>query len=130
AALADYLFEDSGAWYKKEKYENSLALLNELYELNPQYSKLSTALGATTQKLMEPYLARDDYPAARRLLGRLAKRFPQNSIITKYHEQWAEAARELISQGREQIAAGEPRKAWDLAQRVLYIWPRSPDAKK
>ncbi len=129
-ALADYLYEDAGAWHRKGKYENALALLNELYEVDPQYSKLSGALGAITQKLMEPYLARDDYPAARRLLGRLAKKFPQNPLITKYHDQWAEEARKLIDQGRQQIAAGETRKAWDLAQRVLYVWPRSPDAKK
>jgi len=129
-ALAEYLYEDAKAWQRKEKYENALGLLNELYELDPQYSKLSAALGAVTQKLMEPYLARDDYPAARRLLSRLAKRFPQNPLITKYHEQWAEEAQQLINQGRQRIAAGEPRQAWDLAQRVLFIWPRSPDAKK
>jgi ABC-type transport system substrate-binding protein len=129
-ALADYLYEDAKAWHNREKYENALALLNELYELDPQYSKLSGALGAITQKLMEPYLARDDYPAARRLLGRLAKRFPQNPVVTKYHDQWADEARRLIDQGRQQIAAGEPRKAWDVAQRVLYVWPKSPDAKK
>jgi ABC-type transport system substrate-binding protein len=130
AALADYLYEDAGAWHRKGKYENALALLNELYELDPQYSKLPGALGAITQKLMEPYLARDDYPAARRLLGRLAKKFPQNSVVTKYHEQWAEESRQLIDQGRQQMAAGQPQKAWEVAQRVLYVWPRSPDAKK
>ncbi|HWB13771.1 MAG TPA: ABC transporter substrate-binding protein [Pirellulales bacterium] len=131
AALADYLYEDAGVWHeKRKKYENALALLNELYELDPQYPKLPGALGATTQKLMEPYLARGDYPAARRLLGRLAKKFPQSPVVTKYHEQWADEARQLMNEGRRHIAEGEPRKAWELARRVLYVWPRSPDAKK
>ncbi|HQU46686.1 MAG: hypothetical protein B7Z73_12735, partial [Planctomycetia bacterium 21-64-5] len=129
AALADYLYEDAGSWHRRGKYENALALLNELWEVDPQYSKLPSALGSTTQKLMEPYLARDDYPAARRMLARLAKKFPTNSVVVKFHEQWTSKARQIIAEGRERIAAGEPLKAWDLAQRVLYVWPRSPEAK-
>lgn len=128
-ALSDYLYEDAASWFKRGKYENAHALLNELYEVNPEYSRLPARLGDTTEKLMEPYLARDDYPAARRFLGRLAKKFPANPVVARYHEKWAEEARQFIAQGRQQIAAGDPRSAWDLAQRVLYVWPKSPDAK-
>ncbi|HET6883887.1 MAG TPA: ABC transporter substrate-binding protein [Pirellulales bacterium] len=130
AALGDYLYEDAGYWHRQEKFENAYALLNQLYEVDPNYAKLPAALGATTQKLAEPYLAADDYPAARRLIGRLAKKFPQNAVVTKFHEQWADEARQLIAAGREQIAAGQPRQAWEKAQRVLFIWPRLTEAKK
>jgi ABC-type transport system substrate-binding protein len=130
AALGDYLYEDAGYWHRHEKYENAYALLNQLYEVDPQYARLPAALGATTQKLVEPYLAADDYPAARRLIGRLAKKFPQNPVVTRFHEQWADEARQLIAAGRAQIAAGTAREAWDKAQRVLFVWPRLPEAKK
>lgn len=128
-ALADYLYEDAGSFHRREKYENAFALLNELYERDPQYPKLAAALGATTQKLIEPYLARDDYSGARRLLGRLAKKFPQSPVVARFQEQWAGEARQLIAKGRQQMAAGEVRQAWELAQRVLYVWPRSSEAK-
>jgi ABC-type transport system substrate-binding protein len=130
AALAEYLFEDAASWYKRGKYENAYSLLNELYEVDPQYARLPARLGDTTEKLIEPYLARDDYPTARRLLDRLAKKFPQSPVVTKLHEQWAEESRQLIAQGRQQIASGDARQAWKLAQRVLYVWPRSAEAKK
>ncbi|HVX12125.1 MAG TPA: ABC transporter substrate-binding protein [Pirellulales bacterium] len=130
AAVADYLYEDAGHWHRLEKYENALGLLNELYALDPTYAKLPAALGATTQKLIEPYLAADDYAGARRVLGRLAKKFPQSSVVTKFQEQWANEARQLIAKGREQIASGAARQAWETAQRVLYVWPRSTDAAK
>jgi ABC-type transport system substrate-binding protein len=129
AALCDYLFEDAGHWYRLGKYENSLALLNELYEVDPRYSNLPSGLGATTQKLLEPLLAEDDYPAARRMIGRLAKKFPENAVVTKYRAQWADEARQLVAKGREQIAAGKPRDAWEAAQRLLYVWPYLDEAK-
>jgi ABC-type transport system substrate-binding protein len=128
-AIGDYLYEDAGTWHRREKYENAFALLNELYEVDPQYPRLPAALGATTQKLVEPYLAAGDYPAARRLVARLAKKFPKNSVVTKFHEQWAEEARQLIADGRQRMAAGEASQAWEVAQRVLYVWPRSTEAK-
>ncbi|MGH7136281.1 MAG: ABC transporter substrate-binding protein, partial [Pirellulales bacterium] len=130
AALADYLYEDAKHWQRLGKYESALALLNELYDVDPQYGKLPVALGATTEKLLEPFLAADDYPAARRMIARLAKKFPNNATITKFHQKWADEARQWIAKGREQIAAGNPREAWDAAQRVLYVWPRLPEAKK
>ena len=129
-ALADYLYEDAGSFHRRGMYENALALLNELAQLDPQYPRLPTAIGATTQKLIEPYLAKDDYPAARRLLARLAKKFPQNDVVARFHDEWAGEARKIVEEGRQRLAANEPLKAWEMAKRVLYVWPRSPDAKK
>ncbi|HEX7380327.1 MAG TPA: ABC transporter substrate-binding protein [Pirellulales bacterium] len=130
ATLCDYLYADAGHWHRLGKYENALSLLNEIYEVDPKYASLQSGLGATTQKLLEPLLAADDYPAARRMIGRLAAKFAESPVVTKYRQQWAEEARQLIEKGRGQIADGHARDAWEVAQRVLYVWPSSPEAKK
>lgn len=125
AALEEYLYEDAGHWHKLKKYENALALLEELYRLNPQNAKLEGALGATVQKIAEELVSRDDdYPGARQLLANLKKKFPKHPAIAQLEGQWADQARELLASARSQAEAGKLRDAWRASLRVLYVYPK------
>lgn len=129
AGLGEYLYEDAGYWHGKQKYENALALLEELYLLDPQYAKLEAALGATIQNIAEQDVARDDYPAARRLIARLQRKYPKHPTIDKLERQWAETARETLAQAKQQLSANKPREAWERGLRAVYVWSKLPEAQ-
>ena len=115
AGLCDYLYEDAGHWHKLDKFESALALLDELYRVDPQYAKLEAALGATTEKIAEQDVARGDYPAARQLVAGLKRRYPKHPSIAKLERQWADAAREILGRAKSQLEADQPREAWGTA---------------
>lgn len=127
-ATAEFLYEEAGSWHRRGNDENALALLNEIYEVDPTYPRLESALGATTEKLVEKYIARDDYPNARKMVHTLAKKYADDATVKRLEEAWAAESRELIAKGRRLIA-DDPHGAWELAGRVLYVWPKSAEAR-
>jgi peptide/nickel transport system substrate-binding protein len=127
AGLEDYLYEDAGHWHKAGKYENAVGLLDELYRLNREYPKLEAALGATTQKIAEQLVSRGEYPAARRLIAQLKQKFPQQPIIAQFEQHWADEARQLVMEAKQQVDAGKLREAWTTSSRAVFIWPKSPE---
>ena len=129
AGLCDYLYEDAGHWHKLDKFENALALLDELYLVDPQYAKLEGALGAITEKIAEQDVDRGDYPAARQLLVALKRKYPKHASIAKLERQWADAAREILGQAKSQLEADQPREAWKTALRATSVWPRLPETQ-
>ena len=129
AGLSEYLFADARHWHELGKYENALALLEELYLLNPQYARLEAALGETSQKIAEQDVARGDYPSARRLIARLKRKFPQHAAAGRLEQQWAETSRESLAAAQAKLEAGQPREAWEDALRAVYIWPKSAETQ-
>ncbi|HEX5444332.1 MAG TPA: ABC transporter substrate-binding protein, partial [Pirellulales bacterium] len=128
-AIGQYLYEEASSWHRRGNDENALALLSEIYEVDPDYPRLETALGATTEKLVEKYVARDDYPDARRLVSTLAKKYPKSASVEKLRRRWTAEANKLIAEGRR-LMQDDPHQAWELALRVIYVWPTSDEAKK
>ncbi|HEX7446569.1 MAG TPA: ABC transporter substrate-binding protein [Pirellulales bacterium] len=127
--ICEYLYEEAGSWHRRGDDQTALALLNEVYEVDPNYPRLETALGATTEKLVAKYTARDDYPDARRLVSSLAKKYPKHAVVEKLTGEWAAQASELIAKGRR-LMGDDPHQAWELALRVVYVWPTSEEAAK
>ena len=126
--MGEYLYEEAGSWHRRGNDEIALALLNEIHEVDPEYPRLEAALGATTEKLVEKYIARDDYSNARKLVHSLAKKYADDATVKKLESGWAAEARELIAEGRR-LMADDPHQAWELASRVVYVWPKSDEAK-
>ncbi|HUY87587.1 MAG TPA: ABC transporter substrate-binding protein [Pirellulales bacterium] len=130
AGLAEYLYEDARHWHNEKKYENALALLDELYLLAPQYPRLEAGLGAASQKIAEQDVAGDDYPAARGRLARLQRKYPKHAAVAKLEQQWADTAREALAQAKAKVEADQPRDAWELGLRAVYVWPKLPAAQQ
>lgn len=130
AGLAEYLYEDARHWQGEEQFENALALLEELYLIDPQYGRLEAALGAATQKLAELDAAGDDYPAARGRIARLRKKYPQHAVVAKLEQEWAKTAGKALAEARTKAEAEQHREAWELGLRAVYVWPPLPEATK
>ncbi|MGH7192201.1 MAG: ABC transporter substrate-binding protein, partial [Candidatus Saccharimonadales bacterium] len=66
---------------------------------------------------------------ARILVNTLAKKFPNSASVEKLRSGWAAEASKLIVEGRR-LMTDDPHQAWELAQRVIYVWPTSDEAAK
>ncbi|MEX0713191.1 MAG: ABC transporter substrate-binding protein [Pirellulales bacterium] len=129
AALAAYLYKDAEAWQRRGKYENALALLNELHAVRPQYPNLPVAMGAATDKLVEQHMGASDFRSGRRLVETLAARFPGHPVAQRWSQRWQAEAAELLTGARARMEAGELHEAWAAGMHVLDVWPTLPSAQ-
>ena len=129
-AMQEYLFQEAAALYQQQEYDGALARLRELYRRNPKRPKLDTSLGATTEKLVEQYLAREDYRAARILLGNLAAWFPQHPVVVEREEALKQRAAALLAEARSATEGGDLRQAAQLTDRLIEVWPALPGARE
>jgi ABC-type transport system substrate-binding protein len=129
-AMEEYLFQEAAALYQQQEYDGALARLRELYRRNPKRPRLDTSLGATTEKLVERYLAREDYRAARMLLRNLAAWFPQHPVVVEREGGLKQRAAALLAEARSATEGGDLRQAAQLSDRLTDVWPGLPGARE
>jgi ABC-type transport system substrate-binding protein len=129
-AMEEHLFQEARELYSKKRYAGSLALLRELHRRNPQRPKLEDVLGATTDRLVQRYLAAEDYRAARTLLRNLGVWYPEHSVVVQREGELKQRAAALSAEARSAMQDGDLRKAVQLADRLRSIWPALPGAKE
>jgi len=131
-ALAEYLFAEArvAASHDKADYTMALAMLREAYQRHPKRPALEKALGITTEKLVERYVAKEKHAAARSLLRNLAAWFPQHPVVAKWEGQFQSQARGLLAEARQAADAGALDKASAACRGVERIWPDLPGAKE
>ena len=88
SASEDFLYEEAKQCHRDQHFDESLALLKELYRRNPKRPGLDKAMGAATDKLVDRYVAAKDYAAARTLfrgsgvrLSRSSRRGPMGNAV-------------------------------------------------
>ena len=127
-SMQDYLFEEAKTAYRAKHYDTSLVMLRELHSRNPDRAELSKAMGATTEKLVEQYVAREDHRAARTLLDNLAGTFPGQEIVAKWRRRLKDRAAALMAKAREAAQVDNLGEASDLSRQATNIWPELPGA--
>ena len=123
AASEIYLFRQAGAFYGKQQYANALGVLRELHRRNPQHAKLESALGATTEKLVDQYAAAGDDPSIRVLVRELALWYPDHPLVGKWRTRLKDQAAAELTAARAAVAAGDYRKASASLRRAAHLWP-------
>ncbi|MFH1919112.1 MAG: ABC transporter substrate-binding protein [Planctomycetota bacterium] len=129
-AIEDYLYEEAKASQSKEQYEEALAMLRELFERNPGRERLDTALGLATEKLVEGYVAADNYWTARQMLRNLADLLPDHPVVTKWESRFQEEATGQLAEGRKAEQAGGLREAHQAGRRLMHVWPDLPEGRQ
>jgi tetratricopeptide (TPR) repeat protein len=141
-AMEDYLWQEARDAFKKAKkaeddgqlddakgqYDSALALLRELCRRNPKREKVDGALGGMTDKLIEGYVKKGDYPAARKLLWNLAGAFPSHPVFIRWRDRLTGQAAPLLAEARAAVESGQWDKAADLSLRIAVLWPELPGA--
>lgn len=129
-AMQDYLYAEAIASHRRGQFDEALAMLRELHRRNPGYDRLETALGVTTEKVVEEYVAKADYRSARQLLTNLADCYPQHASVAKWHRQLRQQAAALQAQAQEALTAGQLREADQLIRRATDLWPETPGLRE
>ena len=130
AAIEDYLYEEAKTSQRNGQYEDALAMLRELFERNSQREGVASALGLATEKLVEGYVAADNYWTARQMLRNLAELVPDHPVVAKWEGQFQQEAAALLAEGREAEQAGRLRDAHRAGRRLMHIWPDLPEGKQ
>ncbi|KKK78331.1 hypothetical protein LCGC14_2844640, partial [marine sediment metagenome] len=112
------------------QFDLALAMLWEVHQRNAQRPNLEKALGMATDELIKRYEAKGDYRTVRRLLQRLAARFPDQSVVTARSDDFRRKASELLDEARAAMQNGDLREAARLTRQQQYIWPNLRGAKE
>lgn len=129
AAVENFLFEDAKALARTNQYDGAWGVLLEVYDRNPNFTGLARAMGRVTQNLVDARLQQNDFLAARRLLNELARRYPDEAVVTQLKAYFQEQAAARLSEARRQLAAGQLAQAQQLATDAVRIWPQSLEAQ-
>ena len=132
----EYLYLSSGAAFRQQKYDEALALIEELLSLNPEYRAASggptllTVLGNIADKMIAAYVEKSDYRSARTLLSRLSQQHKAENepFVTRWRTQFVEMATAHRDRAREHLEAGRFVEALDESSAMMNVWPELPGA--
>jgi ABC-type transport system substrate-binding protein/TolA-binding protein len=129
-ARDDYLCEEARLGHRRQQYDAALAILREVHRRNPQRPGLDKAMGLTTGKLVEQYVAADDYTAARALLRNLAACYADHPLAAQWEEKLKTQAAALLTEARAAQQAGDLRTAAQRTRKLVLISPAVEGARE
>lgn len=131
-----YLYLAAGAAFRQQKYDEALAVLEELLAQNPNYRAgensptLIAVLGNIADRILAGYIEKQDYRAARVLLARLSQQYKaaNEPFVQKARQQLSDLAAARLEQAKTHLAAGRFIEAHDAASSMKLVWPDLPGA--
>lgn len=132
AAIQSYWYLSAGAAFQEKRYDEALAVMEELLRRNPNYKhtegapSLMSRLGNIVDKLVQGYLDKGDFGAARKIVVRIARDYPDSKnepFYSRYESRVREAAEKKRDEAREHLAAKRYTEAYDATAAMLDIWP-------
>jgi tetratricopeptide (TPR) repeat protein len=133
-----YLYASSAAAFRQQKYDEALALLEELLAQNPNYragessAPLLSRLDAIADRLISTHVQAQDYRAARTLLTRLAKQYKAENepFAKKWTGELARSAAARLAEAQSHFTSGQFVQAQDACAAAAEIWPDVPGLAK
>jgi tetratricopeptide (TPR) repeat protein len=130
----NYLYLASGAAYRQQKYDEALAILEELYALNPNFRAGENApplvkrLGAIANRLIATRVDQGNYRAARTLIERLTKQYQADgeALVKTWRDQLTVLAAAKRDEAKADLEAGRFASAHDACAVMQLIWPAVP----
>jgi tetratricopeptide (TPR) repeat protein len=130
-ARQNFLYVSSAAAFRQAKYDEALAILEELLEKNPGYRASAGAptllqtLGNITERIVARSIEQEDYQSARLLVSRLAKQYKAENepFVQRARQRMIDLAAQRRDEAQAFINAGRYAEARDAAARMRQIWP-------
>lgn len=131
-ARQNYLYVSSAAAFRQQKFDEALAILEELIAQNPNYrtgdnaAPLTQRLGDIADRLINAQVQKREYAAARSLLTRLSKQYKADDepFAKKWRTQLEELATRYRDEAKQHLEAGRFVEAQDAASLLQIIWPQ------
>ena len=133
-----YLYLAAGSAFRQKKYDEALAVLEELLALNPNYRggenspTLLQILGNIADPLLTRYVEKEDFRSARTLLARLISRYSAGNemFAQRWRQRFTEMATVHQDEAKAHLAAGRFVQAHDSAVKMIQVWPDLAGAKE
>ncbi len=126
-AIQAFLFANAGSLYQQGKLDRALAILEELYQMNPDYPRAAAGLGAVADRVLKRYIDQEkNYRAARQLLQRLDSAYGTaiRSSLDSSRARLEELATAEKEQAEKHVAEGDFLAAHEAVRRMMRIWPQ------
>ncbi|MBW8883453.1 MAG: hypothetical protein JF612_01470 [Planctomycetia bacterium] len=131
-----YLYLSSGAAFRQQKFDEALAILEELFAQNANFRAGESSITVRERmfdiadRLIGEYVQKEDYRSARALLTRLNKQYRTENepFAKKWRGQLEQMAARHRDEAKEHLAAGRFVEAHDACSLMLAIWPDLPGA--
>ncbi|MCA9142015.1 MAG: hypothetical protein H6821_06125 [Planctomycetaceae bacterium] len=133
AAVDEFLYQDAGSLYKAGRFAESLSVMDQLNDRNPNFKggSLKTVMGTLVSKIVADYVKREDYRSARIVLDRLAAKFgsAQPTTIQQWRQQLDKLAGVKLTDARTALGEQKYREAIASIRQALDISPTVPGGK-
>jgi hypothetical protein len=118
--------------FKREKYDECLAISWELYGRNPGRKGVVNAVLRAADKLIERRFDEQDYAAARALVEETTERLKDaaGQLSTTWNEKLAAKAQELVGEAKTKLQAKDYGEARRAARQALAAMPDVPGGKE
>ena len=120
-----FVYRESLAEFANKKYEQSLAILLTLHDLNPDHRSLPSAVVSVSDRIINEHLKSRDFAAARSVLDSLQQSFTDIRLtnIAKWEERFEKGAATQLERGRQAIAKEDFDQARTALRRAIDILP-------
>lgn len=124
-AICNYLRQNSLALYQAKQHDRALAILLTLYQRNPTYPSLPSAVEAVAGEVIQRYLKDGNYAAARRVLDLWQTQFRNIAAQSAagWQQRFESAAGKQVAEANQLIGRRDYVGARKAAVRALSIWP-------
>ena len=132
ASYNKFLMASAVDSFKREKYDECLAISLELYARDPGRKGAATAVLRAADKLIERRFADQDYEAARALLSQTAEclKDAAEQLTTSWNEKLNAKALELVGDARTKLQAKDYSRRGSRRSRPWRHRPTWPAARK
>ena len=126
-----YLQRDAMTAFQEKRYDESLAILAALYDINPQRSGLGKAIEGVSDRVIAAQLANRDFAGARQMLDSLREEYAGLALanIPTWQEKFQVGAERQLDLARQSITAGDYTAARQAVQRAIVILPEVEEAR-
>lgn len=125
AASERYVKRDALDAFAAKRYEESLAVLLSLFDINPKHRGLTEAVQAVSDRVINAHLSARDFAAARSVLELLKQSFLGLKLqnVSTWESKFEKGAARQLQIARQAAAAGQFDKARVAVRRAEDILP-------
>ncbi len=124
-AVGDYLRRNAFALHQAKQNDRALALLLTLYERNPRYPGLASAVETVAGEIITQYLRNQQFAAARAVLDlwRIQFKGVAPEAAAAWQRRFEAAAERKLGEARQLVDQKQFIPARKAAEGALSIWP-------
>lgn len=126
AAVENAMFREAAFWHKQNESEHAWAILDELFQRNPNHERLEAAMLTVATPLVAPRLKNKDFAGASRFVESLSARFPTNETVSSWQQQITTFAEAALQSAQTHFASGDLREAHRAAVLARSVQPSLP----